>query len=68
VGIDLSATMGEGSGEVAGVAVSPIMQADIFPENLLMIASAALLATLLSGLYPAWNAGRVAPVESIRLV
>ena len=50
------------------MAVSPIMYVDIFPENLLMIASAALLATLLSGLYPAWNAGRVVPVESIRLV
>jgi ABC-type lipoprotein release transport system permease subunit len=68
VGIDLSAMMGEGSGEVAGVAVSPIMHANIFLENLVMIASAALLATLLSGLYPAWHAGRVVPVESIRLV
>ncbi len=48
----------------------PILAAEtsIFPENLLMIASAALLATLLSGLYPAWKAGRVVPVESIRLV
>ena len=68
VGIDLTAMMGAGSGEVAGVAVSPIMYVDIFPENLVMIASAALLATLLSGLYPAWKAGRVVPVESIRLV
>jgi ABC-type lipoprotein release transport system permease subunit len=68
VGIDLSAMMGAGGGEVAGVAVSPVMYVDIFPENLVMIASAALLATLLSGLYPAWNAGRVVPVESIRLV
>jgi ABC-type lipoprotein release transport system permease subunit len=68
VGIDLTAQMGIEGSEVAGVAVSPIMQAAIFPENLLMIASAALLATLLSGLYPAWNAGRVVPVESIRLV
>jgi len=68
VGVDMSAQMGGGAGEVAGVAVSPIMYVDIFPENLLMIASAALLATLLSGLYPAWNAGRVVPVESIRLV
>ena len=41
---------------------------DIYPENLVLIASAALLATLLSGLYPAWQAGRVEPVESIRLV
>jgi ABC-type lipoprotein release transport system permease subunit len=29
---------------------------------------AAVLATLASGLYPAWSAGRVAPVESIRVV
>jgi len=68
VGIDLTAQMGLEGSEVAGVAVSPIMQVAIFPENLVMIASAALLATLLSGLYPAWNAGRVVPVESIRLV
>jgi ABC-type lipoprotein release transport system permease subunit len=68
VGIDLSEQMGGGSGEVAGVAVSPIMHVDIYPENLVVIASAALLATLLSGLYPAWKAGRVTPVESIRLV
>ena len=67
-GIDMSAQMGGTSSEVAGVAVSPIMYVDIFPENLVMIASAALLATLLSGLYPAWKAGRVVPVESIRLV
>jgi ABC-type lipoprotein release transport system permease subunit len=67
-GIDLTAQMGISGSEVAGVAVSPIMYVDIFPENLVMIASAALLATLLSGLYPAWKAGRVVPVESIRLV
>ncbi len=67
-GIDLSAQMGGGSSEIAGVAVSPVMYVDIYLENLVAIASAALLATLLSGLYPAWKAGRVAPVESIRLV
>jgi ABC-type lipoprotein release transport system permease subunit len=68
VGIDLSEQMGGGSGEVAGVAVSPVMYVHIYPENLVVIASAALLATLLSGLYPAWKAGRITPVESIRLV
>jgi ABC-type lipoprotein release transport system permease subunit len=68
VGIDLSGMMGAGSSEIAGVAVSSVMYVDIFLENLVMITGAALLATLLSGLYPAWNAGRVVPVESIRLV
>jgi ABC-type lipoprotein release transport system permease subunit len=67
-GIDMTAQMGGNSAEIAGVAVSPIMYVNIFPENLVMIAGAALLATLLSGLYPAWKAGRVVPVESIRLV
>ncbi|MHC5025015.1 MAG: ABC transporter permease, partial [Planctomycetota bacterium] len=65
VGIDLAGQMGVTGGEVAGVAISPVMRVAIFPENLLMITSAALLATLLSGLYPAWRAGSVEPVESI---
>ena len=29
---------------------------------------AILIATLTAGLYPAWRAGNVVPVESIRLV
>ena len=32
------------------------------------IAFAVLVATMISGLYPAWRAGKVVPVESIRLV
>ena len=67
-GIDLSAQLGSGGAEIAGVGIIPIMRADIFPENLVVIAAAALCATLLSGIYPAWQAGRVVPVESIRLV
>jgi ABC-type lipoprotein release transport system permease subunit len=53
---------------VAGVAIPPIMHVSIFAENLVAIGIAVLLATLASGLYPAWQAGRVVPVESIRLV
>lgn len=68
VGVDISAQLGEGGTEVAGVAVSPIITAGIYPENALLIALAVCVATLLSGIYPAWRAGSVAPVESIRLV
>lgn len=67
-GIDMSAMVGEGGSEVAGVAVPSVMKVAIFPGNAVFIAVAALLATLAAGLYPAWKAGRVAPVETIRLV
>jgi ABC-type lipoprotein release transport system permease subunit len=40
----------------------------IFPAHAVFIAVAAVVATLLAGLYPAWKAGRVDPVETIRLV
>ena len=59
--------MGGGS-EVAGVAMSPILKVGIFPENAAIIAVGALTATMAAGLYPAWRAGRIAPVETIRLV
>ena len=67
-GVDISAQLDISGSEVAGIALSTVMRADIYPENAAMIALAALLATLVSGLYPAWQAGRVEPVESIRLV
>jgi ABC-type lipoprotein release transport system permease subunit len=68
-GVDVMAAMAEGQvAEVAGIAVSTRMFVDIYPENALMIGAAALGATLLSGVYPAWRAGRVDPAETIRLV
>ena len=68
-GIDLTALMPVGdSTEMAGVAMPMVLKVGIFPSNAVIIAVSALLATLLSGLYPAWLAGRVDPVETIRLV
>ena len=67
-GIDMSAMVGQGGAEVAGVGVSPIFKVEIFPGNAVFIGVAALVATLAAGVYPAWRAGRVAPVETIRLV
>ncbi len=67
-GIAISAQLELSGSEVAGIALSPIMHAAIYPENLAVIVTAALIATLLAGLYPAWQAGRVVPVETIRLV
>ena len=67
-GIDMSAMIGEGNAEVAGVAIAPLLKASIYPEKLFFIGLAVVVATLLSGLYPAWKAGRIEPVESIRIV
>lgn len=67
-GVDYSAMLGETGTEIAGVGMSPILKVGIFPENAALIALAALLATMLAGIYPAFKAGRVVPVETIRLV
>ncbi|MCB9765906.1 MAG: ABC transporter permease [Alphaproteobacteria bacterium] len=66
-GIDVSAMSGGQSMDVAGVGMAPILQVGIFPENLAIILLSVVLATLLSGVYPAWKAGRVVPIETIRL-
>ncbi len=67
-GIDISEQINLSGTEVAGVALSTVMRVGIYPENALIIALAALAGTLFSAVYPAWQAGRVAPAETIRLV
>jgi len=67
-GVDYSAMVGSSGAEVAGVAMAPILYVRIYPESGVAIAAAVVLATLASGLYPAWRAGRADPAESVRLV
>ncbi len=67
-GIDLSEVYGDEALEIAGVGFSPLLSVGIFPENVALIAVFAVVATLASGLYPAWRAGRVVPSEAIKLV
>lgn len=66
-GIDFSA-MYKDSTEVAGVVMDSVLFVRIFPENAALIAGVVLVATIVAGLYPAWRAGRVVPVEAIKLV
>ena len=70
-GIDMNAIVGGTDGvatEVAGVGFDGTLRVGIFPEHLVIIVLAIVLATLTAGLYPAWRAGNVVPVESIKLV
>ena len=66
-GLDIAEMYGD-STEVAGVAMEPVMYAFIYPEKLVVIAIVVVLATVAAGIYPAWKAGRVQPVEAIKLV
>ncbi|MDF1562050.1 MAG: FtsX-like permease family protein [Deltaproteobacteria bacterium] len=54
--------------DIAGVGFSPILKIGLYPESMLAIIVIAMAATLLSGLYPAWKAVKVEPVETITLV
>ena len=67
-GLDLSGMIPEEQTEVAGVAMSTHLNFGIFPESLAPILIAAMLAVLAAGIYPAWRAGKVEPIETIRLV
>jgi len=68
VGLDLSGLYGGVKLDVAGIGMSAILKAEIYPENALAVALVVAAATLLSGVYPAWKAGGVNPVETIKLV
>ncbi|MCO4747355.1 MAG: ABC transporter permease [Proteobacteria bacterium] len=65
-GIDLSEVYAQsGAVEIGGVGFDTTLHIGIFPENAMIIAAAIVVATILAGIYPAWKAGRVNPVESI---
>ena len=69
-GIDLTeqySTSGQGT-EIGGVGFDMVMHVGIYPENAIIIACAILFATLAAGVYPAWRAGRINPVDTIKLV
>jgi ABC-type lipoprotein release transport system permease subunit len=66
-GIDMSARVGRGQLDVAGGILSMVIRATLYPDHAAMIAVAIVGVTLLSGLYPAWRAARVQPVDAIKL-
>jgi ABC-type lipoprotein release transport system permease subunit len=67
-GLDFRQIVGDQGAEIAGVTLTEAFKAGIYPESLTLIIVASVIAVLLSGLYPAWKAGRVEPVETIKLV
>lgn len=65
VGIDLGRHIGDDY-SAGGVLVDPVLKFRLFKENALIILAGVFGLTLLAGLYPAFRAGRVPPVESLK--
>ncbi|MBI5637111.1 MAG: ABC transporter permease [Nitrospinae bacterium] len=64
-GYDLSSLLPPGY-DLNRVPVDPVMKVIYYPADVAGIAAAIFGLTLLAGLYPAWKASRIPPVESIR--
>lgn len=64
-GYDLSSLLPRGY-ELSRVPVDPVMKVIYYPSDVAGIAAAIFGLTLLAGLYPAWKASRMPPMESIR--
>ncbi len=65
VGLDFSGAIGEDY-SAGGVLVDPLIRIRLFKESIIAILAGIFSLTLLSGIYPAWRAGRTPPVESLR--
>jgi len=64
-GIDFSGAIGEDY-SASNVLVDPIMKIRLFKESAVAILMGVFTLTILSGIYPAWKAGRIPPVESLK--
>lgn len=67
VGIDFSSQIGDDY-STSGVLVDPILKFRLFKESAIMIAVGVFGLTMLAGVFPAFKAGRVPPVDSIRTI
>ncbi len=65
VGIDFSEAMGTDY-SAGGVLVDPVFKIRLYKESVIAIIAGVFSLTLASGLYPAWRAGRIPPVESLK--
>ena len=64
-GIDFTGMIGSDY-SASGVIIDPVMKIRLFKESAIGILAGLFTLTILSGIYPAWHAGRVPPVESLK--
>jgi len=64
-GIDISGMIGSDY-SAGGVLFDPLWKIMLFKESIIAILIGVFTLTILSGIYPAWRAGCVPPVESLK--
>jgi ABC-type lipoprotein release transport system permease subunit len=64
-GIDFSGMIGNDY-SASGVLIDPMVKITLYRESAAWILAALFTLTILSGIYPAWRAGRIPPVESLK--
>lgn len=67
VGLDFSGAIGNDY-SAAGVLIDPVMRIRLYGESILAILAGVFSLTMVAGLYPAWRAGHVPPVESLKTI
>lgn len=65
VGLDFSGMIGDDY-SASGVLVDPFIKILLYKESAIGILIGVFVLTLVSGVYPAWQAGRVPPIESLK--
>jgi ABC-type lipoprotein release transport system permease subunit len=64
-GIDFTGLIGSDY-SASGVLIDPLVKIRLYRESATWILAALFSLTMLSGIYPAWHAGRIPPVESLK--
>ncbi len=67
VGLDFSGAIGQDY-SASGILMDPLFKIRLYEESAIAILAGVFALTLLSGLYPAWRAGRIPPVESLKAI
>ena len=65
VGLDFSGAIGEDY-SAGGILIDPLIRIRLYKESIIAILAGVFGLTFLAGLYPAWRAGRIPPVESLK--
>lgn len=65
IGIDLSDAYGDM--DFGGVLIDPIMKIRLFKESIIAILFGLFALALSAGAYPAWRAGRIPPIDSLKI-